>query len=364
MKTKTIGILAALALLLAGASLWHSLRSESSSAPDRAGQLLFPALRLEQIAAVEMTGGKEPLRLVRRDSGWQVESRFGYPAEFAHIARLLESLRDMRIGRQFDATAEVRQRLGLQAPGNGTDADQAVRIRLTDAQGAVLAELLAGKNRGGDAAAATGAGQYVMVGEQPLVTLVDRELEPLSQTTGANWIDPVVIQLDAAEIAQLTCRRLRDNALLYVLTRAQQGQRPQLDGKPPADGKLLDFRIDQLLEAVAPLKSADVLDPAQAGSVGEAGHRFEYRLFDGRVLTIRLGGTLASNTERHWLRVDLGGAPPEVQQRLAAWTYLIPTWQAELFLTDRNRFYESRQPAAVPAQSKGLRVPQSGSPMK
>ena len=113
MKTKTIGILAALALLLAGASLWHSLRSESSSAPDRAGQLLFPALRLEQIAAVEMTGGKEPLRLVRRDSGWQVESRFGYPAEFAHIARLLESLRDMRIGRQFDATAEVRQRLGL-----------------------------------------------------------------------------------------------------------------------------------------------------------------------------------------------------------------------------------------------------------
>jgi hypothetical protein len=340
MRGKTIGWLLGGTIILAAAALLLRSGGQNESGAARIGERLFPSLPVEEVARITVTGHRQTVLLRRGEEGWTVTERFGYPADFNRIAALVEKIADLRIGRQFAATPEVRARLGLNAPGSAApEGEIGVQVRLGREDGKPdVAAFLLGKPR---EAAAPGGGQYVLAENEQAVSLVDREFEPLDETTGADWIDKQVLNAAASEIESVVCRRFPEGPVLYRLRRPAKGQKAILEGEAPAGQRLLDYRIEQLFEALSPLKVSDVAGPVGAGEdQRDESLIYEFTQFDGAQYRLVPGTVPAGQEEKRTLRISAQGAPQGQAERLGAWIYLIEPWQAELFVTDVGRFYE------------------------
>jgi hypothetical protein len=180
------------------------------------------------------------------------------------------------------------------------------------------------------------------VDQSESVSLVDREFEPLDRTSGADWIAKQVLNVATEEVQSVVCRRHPEGAVRYRLQRPARGEKPVMEGvAPPAGHRVLDYRLEQLFEALSPLKVSDVAGPAgQKGVPPEGALRFEFQLFDGARYTVIPGEVAAGDGELRSLRISADGAPPGEAERLAAWVYLVAPWQAELFVAETANFFE------------------------
>ncbi len=342
MKSKTIALLVIVTAVLAAAALMLRARQQTANVGERSHQALFPELPAGEILAIIITGGHETVHLQRSDGGWTVAERLNYPADFKRVARLVEKAGVARVGRQFAASPEVLDRLGLKHPIDGNAAGASgVHVRMARTQGKPdVAEFLLGRTR--EAGGPGGGGQYVLTGHDGLVSLVDLEFDPLDQTSGADWIEKQLLNVDAAAIETIICRRLADGAEVYRLRRAAKGERPMLEGAAaPAGQRLLDYRVEQLFDLLGPLKISDVVGFSDASSNKSDGPlAYEFHLFDGARYTLVPGASPAGNTDKRSLRVAALPTPQSETDPLAAWVYLIESWQAELLVADREQFYE------------------------
>ena len=153
MNKKTLFILLVVLAVLAGVGRSILVRnSEAPSGTDAMGTLLFETLPANEITSIVIERPGDSTLLVKNETGWVVENRFGYPADFTRITELVRKVKQTQSGRKFPATEAIKKRLSLMPPGHkeSTETDQGTRIRMKDKGGAVVVDLLLGSPGNGN----------------------------------------------------------------------------------------------------------------------------------------------------------------------------------------------------------------------
>ncbi|RLB35850.1 MAG: hypothetical protein DRH20_10550, partial [Deltaproteobacteria bacterium] len=128
MKTRTlITLLAVLAALVIAGTLVQR-RTDRPGSGDDLGTPLFRGLTMERVEAVVLSGPKGAVSLKKTPAGWVVVERGGYPAAFGKISDLARRLRDAKVGRRFNASAETLDRLALRGPDESDAPEEARAI--------------------------------------------------------------------------------------------------------------------------------------------------------------------------------------------------------------------------------------------
>lgn len=350
MKLKTVIILLCVCAALGAAAFFITRPQPTGDGSALLGQKLLPGLPIHEITAITIAGPDEAVQLKLKTDTWAVASRFDYPADFQKIARLVQQLRDMKIGRTFEADADVTERLALNPPGtDGVSPDRvATRITLQNAQGSPLVDLLLGKS------SPTTDTQFVLPVGKTRVYLVDQSFQFLGKSA-TEWLDPRLLDIAAERIHEVIARDPKTGDTRYTLRRPAEGQPAELVAAP-RERQVRQTKVEEVFDALSGFDIDDVADPT-AATPADSDLVLEYRLFDGSLYTLTVGPTLPQNPEAHYLSVQTAYRAPatageeapssdpaaeirELNQRLSAWIYVIAQWKRDSFIGDPQSFLE------------------------
>ena len=145
MNRKQFLILFVVLVVLGGAGLalfWQDLAQYRESGA-KIGAKLLPDLKIADVAQIRLQDGKHETTLARKEKGWAVQERGGYPADFNAISDLMVKLIELKITQSEQVAAKLYPRLELGEPGKGEGAGTVMEFK--DASGASLARITLGK---------------------------------------------------------------------------------------------------------------------------------------------------------------------------------------------------------------------------
>jgi hypothetical protein len=316
MKPKTLVILLVILGVLAGAGalLIHSRDAHSPSG--EMGAYLFDKLPVNDIASIVIETPTTAVSLKKTGDSWIVEERFGYPADFSKLSDLVRTLREVKIGRKFDASDKVLKRLAMESPddaGARTE-EKGTRVRMTDSEGKSLLDMVLGKTRTRDRQKGPPDGQYVMVSDAPEIYLIDKILSSF-ESGPAEWLEKSPVQVNAGEIRKIACLGPDATTVNYAVERSARGK----DFKwvsPPTDRNIKKSSLNRLSNALSSLKINDV-EPASVASEsikGDGSVRLVYTLFDGRVYRVHTGKPCSATVPCR-IRLEVGYEAPDTGRR-------------------------------------------------
>lgn len=377
MKGKTLTILLITLAVVAGAGVLL-IRSKSSSPLDgRIGEPLFLGLRINEITSVEMKGAEDKATLTRKDDRWAVTDRHDYPADFSRLTEMIRQIKDLKVGNRFEASDETLKRLGLKDPGDPSAGgeEKGLHVLLKDKNGAVIADIRLGKPRLPGDERGIPDGQYVRMGEDPTVFLVDRALSHYSADP-SSWLDRNLVEVQAEEVKRITCIDSRGR-VLYGLERPERGKDLSLIMEIPK-GKALDKgSVNRVSGGLPSLRLEDV-EPEGQGFDEKASLALEYQLFNGMIYRL-YPDTACQEDKRCALRIRAEYQPPaqsaEAQaqpgpsdekssttpekpseemvsrtkssnSRFTQWVYYVPKWQHDNLLTSPEHLLQEPEKKA------------------
>lgn len=287
-----------LTVLAVAAWAWLVTGGPQARVADATGPLL-PGLAddLDRVAAVAVTRG-DAAWTARRDGegGWQMAEFGDYPAVAGAVDRLLAEL--AAVNRLGPRTAQPQRYalLGLDDPGPGSEA---IGVRLLDAAGEPLADLVLGDlQRTGTWVGAPG--RYVRTGDGQTWLTDGGVVLPESPV---DWLAQPLATVAAARIARLELTEAGEPPLIWH--RPRPGADFVLDTDAPADRlvaatldpeRLAALLADLHITAARPV--ADLADTEPLGTL-------ELESFDGLGVTATVHGSAA----RPWLTLDIAFAP-------------------------------------------------------
>jgi len=373
MKPKTLVILLVILVVLAGvgALLIHQRDTRSSSG--EMGAYLLEQLPVNHIACIVIKTPTSAVSLKKATDSWIVEERFGYPADFAKLSEFVRTLKEVKVGRKFDASDKVLKRLSAKSPedADALDEEKGTRVRMTDSKGNPLLDMVLGKTRAKDPQKGPPDGQYVRVGEAPEIYLIDKILSSF-EGGPAEWLEKSPVQVDAGEIQKIACVGPGEAPVRYLFERTARGKDLELIGSA-TDLNIKKSSLNRLSNALSSLKITDV-EPSSAssGTIGkDASVHLDYTLFDGRVYQVYTCKS-CSATDPCRIRLEVGYQPSEPakpadqaaetrekasagakseeakgvaeakkeNERLKPWVFTIPEWQYQAFFTDLEPLIE------------------------
>lgn len=379
MKPKTLLILLVLLALLAGAGALLIHSRGIGSGKETMGALLFEGLPVNEIASIVIQTPTETATLKRGPDLWTVQERFDYPADFSKISDFVRALRGLKTGRRFESTEEVKARLALRSSEEGAEAkEKGTRIRMADAKGKILADLVLGNTRNRDPQKGPPDGQYLMLTGTREVCLVDKILSSY-QVGPAQWLEKSPVRVEAADIRKIACIG-PDSGVIYALQRPQKGKDLEWVGPKP-DREISKGAVNRLSGALASLRIDDVAPvSADSGAFREGGvTRLDYTLFDGRIYHVDVGKSCSATSPcriRLGLDWDKGAAQGEgadkgpeaegkekgtlspedvaaLKERLEAWVFTLPEWQHQAFFTNVDQLLEPKKEGKGPSAAPG-----------
>lgn len=202
-------VLALLVLGGAGIALfWQDIASYRESG-QKIGAKLLPELKVADVAQVELRDAKTKTTLVRKENGWVVQERNGYPADFKAISDLIIKLIDLKVVQSETVGESLLPRVQLVEPGKGDGAGTQVVFK--DAAGKALANVVLGKtilkkdpgNPLPSAQDGVPAGRYVRVMESGNVVVVSDPLANADAQPG-RWLDKSFAKADRIRTLTLT----------------------------------------------------------------------------------------------------------------------------------------------------------------
>jgi hypothetical protein len=182
MKGKQLALLLVLVVVLGGA--WYFLsernRASWSETGGAGGKVVeFP---INDVARLTIKSSTGEVNLVRKDSGWTVQERADYAANFEQVSDLLRKLWDLKTVQEVKAGPSQLPRLELVEPGQGTNAGTLVEFK--DKDGKTLNAVLLGKkhmrkSEGGphDFGGGFPTGRYVKALAGAKISLVSESLD-------------------------------------------------------------------------------------------------------------------------------------------------------------------------------------------
>ncbi|HID30649.1 MAG TPA: DUF4340 domain-containing protein [Desulfobacterales bacterium] len=376
MKTRTLIILLIILGFLAGVgALIIRLKATDRSKEDL-GVLLLGNLPANEIVSITIQGAKDSVSLAKEEDRWIVVDRFHYPADFSQIIDLVRKLKDVKIGRQFESSEETQRRLSLKDPDDpdASEKEKGIRILLGDKKKTPLASLLLGKTREGGDERRFPSGQYVRLGKESKIYLIDQHFAYL-QKKPAGWLDKTLVEVKEEEVKKISCMSPEAKKIHFAFERPRKEQ----DLEPvnlPKDRKVKKSALERLSRALSSLRIEDVAGPSDdSESVGmERSKRLEYHLFKGMTYHLYFGKA-CSETDPCLLQLEVDYEKPapekeetgeceppkkeedssektpeelaleakQLNARLSRWVYVIPKWQHDAFLTDLDQLLEKSE---------------------
>ena len=283
MKQKTLFGLGAVTLLVAAAAAWVATRSPAStSAAEHASGPVFPALRdhVNDVAQVQITTATESFTLARNEKGWGLADKGGYPVDVSRVKGLVVGLSELTLVEEKTANAELWPKLEVQDPTSAADAPSK-RVRLSDASGAVLADVIVGKSEYGG-------------GNQSSVFVRKADggpaLEALGKVTvegkASNWLDKSVAKLERARVRDVTISH-PDGSVLKVFRAAPELQDFSVADLPEGAELAWAGIAGGVASALEYLSLEDVVPAAQATFDDAQAVTARFTTFDGMAVTAR-----------------------------------------------------------------------------
>jgi hypothetical protein len=378
MKTKTLIFLVIILGILVGAGILIIRQKAPERNEGRMGAQLLEQLPANRIASIIIKSSDDSVSLVKEEGQWVVKTRFNYPADFGKITDLVRRVKDIKIGRKFRSSEDTLRRLSLKDPDDpDAPGDQkGVRIYLKDEKYITLANILLGKTRMRGEERSFPDGQYLMLGQESEIYLIDKHFLSLGKESSA-WLEKRLVKVGESEIKKIVCMSADGTKRRYLFERPDKGK----DLEPvnlPANRIIEKSALRRLTGALSSLRLEDVVKPVDDSEAGdmEISSLLEYHLFDGTLYRVLPGKTClkkdtcylklevdyhrpsgvaekgdldeTSKKEDRGNEVSKEKKTPEeyaldaqkMNERLSPWIYVIPKWQHEAFITDLDQLLE------------------------
>jgi hypothetical protein len=308
MNRKQFLILFVVLVVLGGAGLalfWQELAQYRESGA-KIGAKLLPDLKIADVAQIRLQDGKHETTLARREKGWAVQERGGYPADFNAISDLMVKLIELKITQSEQVAAKLYPRLELGEPGKGEGAGTVMEFK--DASGASLARITLGKkvlkkdpmNPLPGARDGVPAGRYVLppAAKDRVVAVSD----PLSaaQADPAKWLKKNFFK---AERIRTLAVGPEGRAPEWNITRSEEWGQWRFAGAGALDASAAVAAVNKL----ASMSFVDVVpdpeqDPVHSATVAVA------ETFDKLTYKIRIAKRKAGDD--YQVKVTVSGTPP------------------------------------------------------
>lgn len=289
-----------------------------------------------KVARIEILGGGKTLTLEKAGEGWQVASQGGYPASPEKIRGLILALSEARL---VEPKTRNPDRLGLLDVDEPTAKHSNARlIKLEDQGGTVLAEVIAGKPRAGQAGAAPGsssAGTYVRKPGDPQSWLASATIS--GSASLRDWVEPRVFETDTERVTRLTVEVAGNPP--YEIKRNDDKTHTLAD--IPA-GKKIKYvnMVDNIIEA-ASFMEFDGIRKATGAQGGDAG-TVSFETDNGLKITIKV----RRENDKTWATVEAAGdggakeAADAITRRAKGWEFEISPNKVSTMLKKKDDLLE------------------------
>lgn len=312
MKPATLGILAALTIVVVGGA-WYARDTRNDSAstsglPDK----LFPDLakRVNDVAALEIAKGKEVVTLAKKDAQWTLANRGGYPVDFEKVKQAVMAVANLKVLEAKTKNPEQYEKLELQDPKDGAPS---ARLTLKDANGAPIAALVVGKTNW-----AGKQSVYVRRLDDPQSYLCQGELRLEESPT--SWIKKDVLKLDRERIRSVEVSHA-DGEVLRIEKQTPDDVDFKVLDVPPTREISSAGVAGQLGTALTWVSVDDVATSADVSFDGLAVTTATFRTFDGLAIEMKLAdkdGKSYATMSARWEEAPPRPTPSESQPASAA----------------------------------------------
>lgn len=184
-------ILTALALL----TLWVFTLTDKSQDEPIANVLLLPEIsgRINDVDRVEIvTAGNQVVAiLLKAETGWQIEQMGGYRADWPGLQTLLATLAQAKVVEAKTDKPEYYERLGVEDIASADAGGVLINLGIGDQSTGILIGNMAQARQG----------QYVRLQASAASALIDRRVDV--STEASDWVDSTIIDVNAAEVAEV-----------------------------------------------------------------------------------------------------------------------------------------------------------------
>jgi len=373
MDSKTFNILAiSAAISLVTAGIVHS--AYDTWTPEKIeGEKLLPDFEryADNIANVTLQKGETTLTLIKAKNGkWSLSERDSYPVLRNKVRGLLGQVARTEL---VEAKTRDPKRYNLLELGDPAEKNAvSKRIKLSDASGRVLSELVIGKQRL-SAFGSGKSGSYARRVGNDQTWLANVAIEvPLDITS---WVDTTFFKMPLDKVSAVTLTPPDGKAVRLVLEApekkvdsaaskdvddkktATKPAEPKFEFSSIPEGKKLKDRVDAT-QMIKTLETLDLKDVRKAGGV-EAPKDAE--IFQALVETkdeMQLDMTvLKSGKSDRWLTIKVRSdgkdaeAAKTIKAKVEGWEFKIPDWRSEqIFKTSADMFED--QPKEKPVEDK------------
>lgn len=343
MNQRSLIMLAGAAIVVIGAALVLKPNTGTPTPPG-AAELAFPGLaqRLQGAARIEVTRNADGLVVQRMGETWVLPERANYPARPDRVRELLTGLTELRLTEPRTANPELLDRLGVNDPTQ--PGSTAALVRILNAQGAPIAELVIGRRRVRTQGNAPEAAFIRRLGENQ-AWLAEGRL-PIDGDAGL-WLDRGISAIPRDRVLRVAIRR--PDAPVLELARAGEVDAPLRVTNPAETPPLDETSLDEIGRAFESLTFIEVTADtvAQGDAVGEA----RFTLTDNLTLVARI----SRDGEAIWARFAAEGddEATRLNARWRGWSFQIGQWKEKAFvplLADLRRAEEPAPPAAPGAE--------------
>ncbi|MBW8268514.1 DUF4340 domain-containing protein [Caldovatus aquaticus] len=322
MRRRTLVLLGGAAALVAGAAVLLTPGTTPPPAPSD-GALAFPGLaeRLQRAAAIEVRRHDGTLRVERQGETWVLPDKAHYPARPERVRELLTGLTELRLAERRTSDPALLDRLGLEDPERPGATSSLLRV--LDAQGAPLAELVVGRRRVRTQGNVPESA-YVRRPDETQAWLAEGRI-PVDADAQL-WLDRDLANLPPDRLRRVVVRRAGTAEL--VLTRAGDADARLALAQPAEHPPLDETSLDEVARGFEFLTFLEVRPEAEIPGepLGEA--RFEFT--DNLAVTVRPYKADALV----WIRLSAEGdeEAARLNARWRGWAYQVGQWKEKAFV--------------------------------
>jgi hypothetical protein len=324
-----LGGVTGLFLVLAVAAVFQQT---GSLAPKFQERPFFPGLtnRINELGEVAVTSKSGSFHVRLQQGKWVVVERNSFPADSSQVRATAIGVADLTMVEPKTTRADWLNYVGLGAPDKG---GEAIDVKLSDASGKPMGELLVGHSQGtADDLGRTAL--YVRRPDENTSWLARGSLSPKPNVS--DWLDKNVLNIGRDRIKGATVTPASGPS--YNLSR---------DSKDQPDFKLLDMPAgrslsfegapDGVASAIIGFTFDDVAKADQF-DVSKAPQSVTHT-FDGLDITVKI----AAKDKDHWALLSAAGSNPMTQAeaaminaRLKDWAFKLPEMRTEQFVATRE----------------------------
>jgi len=361
MNARVAAVLVALLVLFGGGALYYfeQARTQKPAGVAALGKPLLKGLKVADIASIQIREPQETLTLERKDAGWTIAERAGFPADLERVREFLVKAIELKVGQAEPIGPADRKRLKLD--------DSATRVEFRGADTKPLAGLLVGrkyfKGEPENPDKAIGDGRFVLLpAEEKTVYIVS---DPLAQASAksADWI--LRTGFSAEKVQSLEYVPAKGDG--WKIERATEDAEWTFAGAKTAD-KVEATKGNSAAYSLASVDLADVLGkdakPEETGLAAPG--VLTAHTFDGLTYTLRVGSLKGEN---YYANVAVAGEPKPQgkdagerakklaerlprERSLAAYTVLVPKSRIEDALKPRAELTARKEEAKDEAPQK------------